>query len=229
MVVTTAAERQAAHEAARAKHPLRNHPRFRLATPERRTTSQVTVTGSPRWVPGGHAGDALACAGLRQRDDDDHSGLPSQSARSRIKAGRSRHSGRSLSPKSRRPGWRLRQPRRAPRRNKRRLPLSRTSGSLGEARRRARDNCFQPNSATRSDQSGSPITVRSDASLAAWPCRNQRCLGICDALPTGVRRSKRPSRMSGGGSSTETIVNDPGECSAAPIRGVPRSGDRVGG
>jgi hypothetical protein len=55
-----------------------------------------------------------------------------------------------------------------------RRPLSRTSGSLGEARRRARDNCFQPNSATRSDQSGSPITVRSDASLAAWPCRNQR-------------------------------------------------------
>jgi hypothetical protein len=79
LVVTTAAERQAAHEAARAKHPLRNHPRFRLATPERRTTPQVTVTGSPRWVPGGHAGDALACAGLRQRDDDDHSGLLSES------------------------------------------------------------------------------------------------------------------------------------------------------
>ena len=52
--------------------------------------------------------------------------------------------------------------------------LPRTSGSLGEARRRARDNCFQPNSATRSDQSGRPIRVRSDASLAAWPCRNQR-------------------------------------------------------
>ena len=45
---------------------------------------------------------------------------------------------RSDSSKRRRPGWRLRRPRRAPRPNKRRLPLSRISGTLGSHCGRAR-------------------------------------------------------------------------------------------
>jgi hypothetical protein len=48
-------EREAAYEAAWEAHPLRNHPRFRLATPEERAADEhvlLTFLASPGWVPG---------------------------------------------------------------------------------------------------------------------------------------------------------------------------------
>src|ERR1017187_6502981 len=63
-----------------------------------------------------------------------------------------------------------------------RLLLSRSSGSLGEARLRVRDARLQPNAATSSRQGGRPITVRSDASPAASARRSQR-----SAIETGSR------------------------------------------
>jgi hypothetical protein len=51
----TPEERQAAHEATQARHPLRDHPRFRLATAEEREdgTTLVVFVGGSTLIPGG--------------------------------------------------------------------------------------------------------------------------------------------------------------------------------
>jgi len=51
----TPQEGQSAYEEAWARHPLRDHPRFRLATAEERedATTLVVFVGGSIWTPGG--------------------------------------------------------------------------------------------------------------------------------------------------------------------------------